>query len=64
MNSYASEINGSQGFSTQEMQQLLQQVAAKPIEQAKKIADVNAVMQAQEQKMQELGKGEIVDLFA
>jgi hypothetical protein len=64
MNAYASEVSGSRAMSQQEMQQLLQQVVARPIEQAKQISDANAKVQADQQKVQEAGKGEALDLFA
>jgi hypothetical protein len=63
MTSYASEMNGARPVSPQEVQQLLQQTIARPIEQAKQIADVNAEAQGQEQKAQEAGKGEVLDIF-
>lgn len=63
MTSYASEVKGAGGISPQEVQQLLQQTLARPIEQAKQIADANAQLQVQERKTQELGKGEGLDIF-
>ena len=63
MTSYASEVKGAGGISPQEVQQLLQQTLARPIEQAKQIADVNTQLRVEEGKAQEFGKGESLDIF-
>jgi len=63
MTSNASEVKGGDGISPQEVQQLLRQPLARPIKQAKQIADVNAQLQTQERKAQELGKGEGLEIF-
>lgn len=64
MSAYANEVSGSRAMSQNEMQNLLQQVVARPVEQAKQIVDANVKVQAEEQKLQETGMGESVDFYA